>query len=142
MHKAIQIDVDVNLTAETSKKKCQSLFVSLKNTMDQLNINSDGSCSSINGFLFGFASQKELLLSKMPSDFLALYSIWKKYHEEARCIKSLYENILAVSEEYSGNWKSHGKSSKSLFDQESDDLSEEHYCIHTRSKKKHQNGIC
>lgn len=108
----------------------------MKTAMDQYHIRDDGTSESIDGFFFGFQAQKKLLLSKLPSDFVTLYDLWKQCHKEADCLKGLYKNLSTVSEEYDGNWKSGKKARKSPFDQEVEKLQEEHFRRQTRSSSK------
>ncbi len=104
--------------------------------MDQYHIRDDGSCESIDGFFFGFQAQKKLLLSKLPSGFVTLYDQWKECHKEADCLKDLYKNLSTLSEEYDGNWKSGKKAGKTPFDQEVEQLQEDHFRRQTRSTSK------
>lgn len=107
--------------------------------MHQLEIKEDGS-TLIDDVVFGFKSQKKLLLSKFPLDFLSLYDKWNLYHAKPCSLSALYKNLMAVSDEYTGSWTSGGRSStQSIYQQEYEQLSKDHIRRQTRSSSNNKN---
>ena len=123
------------------KVQIQSLFLSLKRTMNQLGINGEGLMTDDASFILKFSTQHKLIMSKLPTDFRKYVMKKMLYRYDPSDMGDLYKYLVETAAEYDGNWDEH-KDEKSLHDVEVEQLAEEHYFnynIRTRSKAKNHN---
>ena len=136
IHESLLKNVLMDANADTGPHKIQSVFVSLKKTMRKMTIGEDGS-TGIEGVSFGPVSQMKLILSKLPTDFVMYYKMWQVYHEKVDTPSALYRQLIDVSQEFSGSWDLTGRFlSRSIYEEDFEELANDHTRRHTRSKTK------
>lgn len=98
----LEMHVGIDPSASTGDKKLLSLVVSFKKAVDKLGLSEQSTSDS--ELILPFKKKKEILLSKLPSQFQEEYDEFASYHKDPTDVKSLYQQLKQVEKKYSGSW--------------------------------------
>lgn len=134
IHACLDREVGIDLRMSTGKLKLQSLFLSLKKTLEKMNLKET---ADEDEYCYSFKQKKKLVLSKLPLDFQEAFQTESLLTKKPTNVVELYKQLIKVEKGYSGEWGDGKRLCKTRYEKDISEFAKEYReSINNRAKTR------